>query len=91
VPYAAHYHMYDIMATVLLALGGAATSPVFLACAVSYTTVTSAGMIHDLVRGKPAQELDENEAKVLGGDKGARGGGDKGACGGQQGCHLMIL
>lgn len=53
------------VATVTLALGGAATSPVFLACIVSYTTVAGGGVVHALIRGKPAQKEEEDPKEEL--------------------------
>lgn len=49
------------LASVVLVLGGAATSPVFFACLISYGTVCGMGILQDLLRGskrKPADEMD---------------------------------
>mmetsp|Transcript_15516 Transcript_15516/g.33527 ORF Transcript_15516/g.33527 Transcript_15516/m.33527 type:complete len:644 (+) Transcript_15516:142-2073(+) len=53
------------LASVVLVLGGAATSPVFFACLMSYGTVCGTGIIQDLLRGskqKPGdEEMDPDE------------------------------
>ena len=47
---------FTMLVSLILALGGAATTPVFLACATSYTVVAGRGVVHRIILGSKPKE-----------------------------------
>jgi hypothetical protein len=62
-------YTFTLLASLSFALGGAATSPIFLACATSYTVVAGRGVVHRLALRSKAQHtmniLEEGHENVL--------------------------